>query len=146
MVEVVAHGYDTQLTDVGGMEKVLKENSVKESGNEGVAMECNVAYNLIEYDDKNNGLVILDELFQKDGGSKELESSNNSTRLRSNPPLLSLKIVKASLNTPKRGVIHGGFIREILVSFEKVTGVRKELNLGFDFKLIELLLASCVKT
>nr|GEW61541.1 RNA-directed DNA polymerase, eukaryota [Tanacetum cinerariifolium] len=105
-------------------------------------MECNVAYNLIEYDDKNNGLVILDELFQKDGGSKELESSNNSTRLRSNPPLLSLKIVKASLNTPKRGVIHGGFIREILVSFEKVTRVRKELNLGFDFKLIELLLAS----
>ncbi|GKB95347.1 NAP1-related protein 2-like protein isoform X1, partial [Tanacetum coccineum] len=36
--KVTVSGYDTQLVDVGG----VKENSVKESGNECVAMLCNV--------------------------------------------------------------------------------------------------------
>ncbi|GKA74378.1 hypothetical protein Tco_0780680, partial [Tanacetum coccineum] len=68
--------------------KKFEENNVKESGNKGVAMKCNMGYKLIEYADRDNGLVILDEFF-KNGGSKELESSNNSARFRSNPPLLS---------------------------------------------------------
>ncbi|GJX81472.1 60S ribosomal protein L14-2-like protein [Tanacetum coccineum] len=136
--EVTVGGYDTQLVDVGG----VKENSVKESGNECVATLCNVGVmrkemdnncgclnvtkrvnrvkkmdlrhygkvnllccsseetvigdKVIGFDDKDNGLVISNELIQEDGGSKELESNNNYVRLRSNPLLISPEMFKES--------------------------------------------------
>ncbi|GJV04587.1 putative reverse transcriptase domain, reverse transcriptase zinc-binding domain protein [Tanacetum coccineum] len=71
--EVINVGYDTQQTEVRSMEK-LGENGVKESGNNGVAMECNVGDKLIKFDDKDNDLVILNKLVQE--VSRNMDMSN----------------------------------------------------------------------
>ncbi|GKA89804.1 reverse transcriptase domain, reverse transcriptase zinc-binding domain protein [Tanacetum coccineum] len=71
--EVINVGYDTQQTEVGSMEK-LGDNGVKESGNKGVAMECNVGDKLVKFDDKDNDLVILNKLVQEVGRNMDMSN------------------------------------------------------------------------
>nr|GEW73393.1 reverse transcriptase domain-containing protein [Tanacetum cinerariifolium] len=75
--EVISDGYDTQQIKFGSMEK-LGENGVNESGNEGVAMECNVGDKLIEFDDKDNDLVILNKLVQEVGRSMDMPNGSGN--------------------------------------------------------------------